>query len=270
MAGSSGKHARAAPLQAERFIVQERFIVITIAASICLVPRYTGAGLLESLGLKKSAQAVVTVPEERVASGLKEALAQGVQHAVSQLGREGGFLNDLQVRIPIPENLKKVEKTLRKLRQDQLADEFITTMNRAAEQAVPQAAEVLADSVKQMTLADARRILTGSDTAATDFFRRTSQTNLYVRFLPIVKTATEQTGVTSAYKNMTSKASFGGFGRFGSSLLGVESFDLDDYITRKALDGLFLKIAEQERLIRSNPAARTTELLQEVFGALKK
>ena len=112
--------------------------------------------------------------------------------------------------------------------------------------------------------------LTGSDTAATDFFRRTSQTNLYARFLPIVQTATAQTGVTSAYKNMTAKSGLGSLGKLGSSLLGQEAVDVDDYITRKALDGLFLKIAEQEKLMRANPAARTTELLQQVFGALKR
>lgn len=250
--------------------MKERSLVTAILVIFCLVHEAEAASLFESLGLKKGSQVVAALPEEKVAAGLKEALGKGVQHAVTQLGREGGFLNDLQVRIPVPEKLKKVEKTLRKLHQDKLADEFVTTMNRAAEQAVPQAAEVLADSVKQMTLADAKSILTGSDTAATDFFRRTSQTNLYQRFLPIVRAATEQTGVTSAYKNMMAKTSLGGLGSFGSSLFGRESLNLDDYVTRKSLDGLFMKIAEQEKLIRSNPAARTTELLQQVFGAVKK
>ncbi|NLH72642.1 MAG: DUF4197 domain-containing protein [Verrucomicrobia bacterium] len=252
--------------------MQVKLSVIAIVISVLLVQQPHAASIWESLGLKSSSKAAtdIPIPEERVASGLKEALNNGIHTAVSQLGREGGFLNDPKVRIPMPENLKKVEKTLRKLRQDRLADEFVTTMNKAAEKAVPQATEVLVDSVKQMTLTDAKSILTGSDTAATEYFRRTSQTNLYQRFLPIVKTATEQAGVTSAYKNMMSKTSFGGLGNLGATLLGQESVDLDDYITRKSLDGLFAKIAEQEKLIRANPAARTTELLQQVFGSIKK
>ena len=200
--------------------------------------------------------------------GLKEALGKGVQQAVGSLGKEGGFLNDLSVKIPMPDSLKKVEKTLRTLRQDKLADEFVTTMNRAAEKATPEAAAVLGDSIKQMSLADARTILTGTNNAATQYFRRTSETNLYEKFLPIVKKATEQTGVTSSYKQMVAKANFGG--GFGSSLLNKDSMDIDGYVTRKALDGLFVKIAEEEKRIRENPIARTTDLLQKVFGAVKQ
>jgi hypothetical protein len=140
-------------------------------------------------------------------------------------------------------------------------------MNRAAEKAVPEAAAVLSDAVRQMTLADAKAILTSTNTAATDYFRRTSQTNLHARFLPIVKQATEKTGVTAAYKRMMEKTSLGGF---SASFLSKDAFDIDDYVTRKSLDGLFLKIAEQEKAIRENPAARTTELLQKVFGTVKR
>jgi hypothetical protein len=190
-----------------------------------------------------------------------------VEQAVASLGKTDGFLTDANVRIPMPESLQRVEKTLRTLRQDKLADEFVTTMNRAAEQAVPEAAAVLGDSVKQMSIADAKSILTGTNNAATQYFRRTSETNLHTRFLPIVKAATEKTGVTSAYKRMTDKAG-SGLGGLGGGLLGKQAPDLDDYVTRKTLDGLFLKIAEQEKLIRENPVARTTDLLQKVFGAV--
>jgi hypothetical protein len=220
---------------------------LSVALPVC------AADLLDQLGLKKTTGSVAGLSNDQMISGLKEALAKGVQYA--------------QVKIPLPGSLNKVERTLRTVGQDHLADEFITTMNRAAEQAVPEAASVLGDTVKQMTLADAKAILTSTNTAATDYFRRTSTTNLHARFLPIVKQATEKVGVTAAYKRMTDKAGLGGF---GASLLGKESLDLDDYVTRKALDGLFLKIAEQEKLIRENPAARTSELLQKVFGAVKK
>jgi hypothetical protein len=229
--------------------------------------------LFERLGLSKTstnspAGLATALSSEEITGGLKEALSKGVERAVGMLGQTNGFLNDISVKIPMPETLKKVERTLRTLRQEKLADEFVTTLNRAAEQAVPQAAAVLGNAVKQMTLADAKAILTSTNNAATSYFRRTSETNLHERFLPIVRQATEQAGVTSAYKNMTEKANFGGFS--AGSFLGQDTIDLDGYVTRKALDGLFLKIGQEEQRIRENPVARTTDLLQKVFGAVGK
>jgi Protein of unknown function (DUF4197) len=250
-------------------------IPVSIASPIMLLAFLTGAlnaqDLKSLLGLKTTTTTtnLGALSQEQVGAGLKEALAAGVHQAVSALGKEDGFLKDLKVKIPMPDSLTKVEKTLRTLRQDKLADEFVTTMNRAAEQAVPEAAAVLGDSVKQMSIADAKAILTSTNNAATQYFHRTSETNLHARFLPIVKAATEKAGVTSAYKRMTEKAS-GGFGSFGGNLLGAQMPDLDDYVTRKALDGLFVKIAEQEKLIRENPVARTTDLLQKVFASVGK
>jgi hypothetical protein len=249
-----------------------------IVLALLLAPAVHGAGWLDRLGLGSkttnppSGIAAAALSQDQIVGGLKEALGQGIQHAVGSLGKEDGFLKDLSVKIPMPESLQKVEKTLRTLRQDKLADEFVTTMNRAAEQAVPQAAAVLGDSVKQMTISDARSILTGTNNAATQYFRRTSETNLHARFLPIVKAATEKAGVTATYKRMTDQAAgaLGGLGGLGGSFFGKEAPDLDSYVTRKALDGLFLKIAEQEKQIRENPVARTTDLLQKVFGAVQK
>jgi hypothetical protein len=185
--------------------------------------------------------------------------------AIEVLGREGGFLRNVEVPIPVPESLQPAERTLRALGQAALVDEFQTTMNRAAEKAVPEAAQVLVNAITQMSFADAESILRGHDTAATDFFRRTSETNLHTRFLPIVKQATATTGVTAAYKRMTQHAAVG---VISEVLLGREAADIDAYITSRALDGLFLKIAEQEKLIRQNPAERTTEILRKVFGAI--
>jgi hypothetical protein len=253
------------------------FLCLAVAFPCFVANRIHAADLKDLLRLDKApdAQTLGGLSQEQIASGLKEALGKGVQQAVASLGKEDGFLKDLNVKIPMPESLVKVEKTLRSLRQDKLADEFVTTMNRAAEQAVPEAAAVLGDSVKGMTVADAKVILTGTNNAATQYFRRTSETNLHARFLPIVKAATEKAGVTSAYKRMTEKASggvggFGGLGALGGNVLGIQTPDLDDYVTRKALDALFLKIAEQEKLIRENPVARTSDLLQKVFGAVRK
>lgn len=230
-----------------------------------------GASFWERLGLTRRTNDAAAsgsvlglgLSEEQVAQGLKAALDQGVQQAVGLLGRKDGFLSDTAVRIPMPENLKRVETGLRRLGQDQLADEFVTTLNRAAEKAVPEAAQVLGDSVRQMSLADARAILLGTNNAATEYFRRTSTTNLHQRFLPIVSKATEEAGVTAAYKGMVGKAGV------LASFLGADASSLDDYITRRALDGLFVKIADEERRIRENPTARTTELLQQVFGSIK-
>ncbi len=243
-----------------------------VLAAACPAP---GQDILDVFKRKPAGQApaapasLSALSQDQMVGGLKEALGKGVQQAVASLGKADGFLKDAGVKIPMPEHLQKVEKTLRTLRQDKLADEFVTTMNRAAEQAVPEAAAVLGDSVKQMSFADAKTILTGTNNAATQYFRRTSETNLHARFLPIVKAATEKAGLTGAYKRLTEKAG-GALGGLGGSLLGKEAPDLDEYVMRKTLDGLFLKIAEQEKLIRENPVARTSDLLQKVFGAVSK
>lgn len=245
----------------------------SVASLTLFVTALPAADVLDRLGLTKGAESLAALSQDQVMSGLKEALARGVQLAVTNLGRTDGFLKDAGVRIPLPESLRKVERGLRAAGQSHLADEFVTTMNRAGEQAVPEAAGVLGDAVRQMTAADAKAIAVGTNTAATDYFRRTAQTNLYARFLPIVKKATEATGVTAAYKRMTEKAGLGGLGSLGGlggTSLGKESLDLDAYVTRKSLDGLFTKIAEQEKSIRDNPAARTTDLLQKVFGSAAK
>ncbi len=228
---------------------------------------------------KKQTNVSATLPSASVSSlsqaqiidGLREALTKGVQEAVGRLGHEGGFLTNLDVKIPMPEKLRTVEKTLRLLRQDKLADDFVSTMNHAAEQAVPAAAPVFGSAIRQMSIADARAILTGTNNAATQYFRRTTETNLFENFLPIVKRATDQTGVTSSYKRLMEKANAATpLSTFGRSFLGQDSLDLDAYITNKALDGLFKVVAEEEKRIRENPVARTTDLLKKVFGAVTK
>jgi len=207
---------------------------------------------------------------DQAVQGLKEALSKGVQSAVSRLGQEGGFLTNLNVRIPLPEKLQKTEAALRLAGQGKLADDFVATMNRAAEKAVPAAASVFGDALKQMTIADAKAILSGSDDAATQYFRKNTQTNLFGRFQPIVASATEKVGVTASYKKMVGKV---GAAQSLGGLLGVKTpalpdqADLDSYVTNKALDGLFKMVAEEEKRIRENPLARTTDLLRKVFGA---
>jgi len=245
--------------------------LLLLTLALALSPITPAAGMFDWLGLGKTAvkdtpSLATALSSDEIAAGLKEALGKGVERAVGTLGKQDGFLKDAAVMIPTPEPLQKVEKTLRALGQDKLVDDFVTTMNRAAEQAVPEAAAVLGSSVKQITLADAKNILTSTNNAATAYFRRTSETNLYERFLPIVRKATAQTGVTGAYKAMTQKASFGGFSAM--SVLGRNTPDIDGYVTRKTMDGLFLKIGDEEKRIRENPVARTSEILQKVFGSI--
>ncbi|MHC1765518.1 MAG: DUF4197 domain-containing protein [Verrucomicrobiia bacterium] len=214
-----------------------------------------------------SAERVVSVShlsQDQIARALREALGQGLDQAVAQLGKEGGFLSNPNVRIPVPERLQTVEKVLRRAGQDKLADDFVASMNHAAERAVPAAASVFSDAVKKMTMQDARAILTGPDNAATEYFRKTSGARLQEKFRPIVAEATAQAGVTSAYKNMADRAGF------ASSLFKAYSPDLDSYVTEKAADGLFKVVAEEEKKIRENPAERTTDLLRTVFGAIRK
>lgn len=207
-------------------------------------------------------QAASALTDEEVMRGLREALAQGTRQAVARLGREGGYLNDPRVRIPMPEGLQQVEKALRAVQQDKYADQFVATLNHAAERAAPEAAAIFADSLSRMTPEDARGILTGADDAATRYFRRTSEAQLKEKFLPVIQRATDQAGVTSAYKSLLRKA-----GPY-AMLLGQDSTDLDAYVTGKALEGLFRMVAEEEKRIRQDPLARGTDLLKKVFGAL--
>ena len=193
--------------------------------------------------------------------GLREALNAGVKAAIGQLGRADGFFKNAQVKIPMPKSLAGLEKALRMVRLDALADDFVLTMNRAAEQAVPETLNIFAESVTQMTLEDAKAILGGADpVAATRFFQRTSAAKLTEKIRPIVAAATQKTGVTASFKKAVNAA-----GPL-ASFLGTD-LDVDGYVTGKALDGMFQMIALEEQKIREHPAARTTELLKKVFGA---
>ena len=195
-----------------------------------------------------------------VVDGLKEALSKGTTSAIASLGKKDGFFANRQVKIPMPDSLKTVEDGLRKIGQDKYADEFVLTMNRAAEQAVPEAAEIFGSAIRSMSIEDAKGILNGPNDAATKYFRRTSGEKMVDRFLPIVEKSTDRVGVTSNYKEMVGKLGF------ASKFVDTKSLDIDRYVTSKAVDGLFLMVAREEKLIRENPAARTTELLKKVFS----
>jgi len=203
-----------------------------------------------------------SLSNEEMVAGLKAALQEGTRFAVDSLGRNGGYLDNADVRIPMPYSLAWVEKSLRTLGQQKLADDFVASMNHAAEQAVPEAAAIFSEAIQAMTLDDARAILTGPDDAATQYFRAHTETALTSRMRPVISRATDNTGVTSAYKRMLSGA--GGLG----SLLPGDATDIDGYVTQQALDGLFSMVAEEEQRIRENPLARTSDLLEKVFGSV--
>lgn len=204
-----------------------------------------------------------------VAAGLKEALAKGTTHAIETLGRRDGFWGNPAVRIPLPGTLEKVADLARQLGQGEKVDAFQLSLNRAAEKAVPQVADLFGQAIRRMTLDDARAILSGGDHAATDYFRRVEGTQLAERIHPIVARATDSVGVTRRYKALLSGS---GGGTLGSAmaLLGAShspgNMDLDTYVTNQALDGLFKTIGDEEASIRRNPAARTTQLLKKVFA----
>ena len=195
-------------------------------------------------------------------NALKGALQRGAHAAVDRLGRLDGFYGDARVRIPLPESVRRAEKNLRRFGMGRYADELLVTLNRAAEAAVPEARQLLVDALRQMSVHDAKGILTGGDTAATAYFRSTTSTPLREKFRPIVRQATARVGLAQQYNRY---ASYGV--RVG--VVSAEDADLDDYVTQKALDGLFYMIAEEEKKIRKDPVGTASRLLQKVFGAVK-
>lgn len=202
------------------------------------------------------------ITQKDASGGLKAALTQGIGNAVKSLGKRDGFLGNPKVKIPLPPKLAKVEEALRMLGMGRQADELVTSMNRAAEAAVPEAKTLLVDSVKQMSVQDAKNILTGGDDAATQYFRRTTHDTLARRFLPIVKSATARVGVAQRYNEFAAKGAQLG-------LLDAREANLETYVTERALDGLYATLAEEERAIRRDPLGQSSKLIQRVFGAIQ-
>lgn len=195
------------------------------------------------------------------AGGLRAALSQGIGTAVAQLGANNGFLNDPKVAIPLPPALEKADRALRMVGMSGQADELRVTMNHAAEQAVAQAKPVFEDALRRMTLTDAKAILTGGDNAGTQYFRQATSAQLSVKFKPIVAAATAKLKLASQYDEVAGKAA-----QFG--LISSADANLDDYVTARALDGLFSRIADEERAIRKDPLGQANSLIRKVFGAL--
>lgn len=198
---------------------------------------------------------------DEMATGLKQALGDGVRTAINTLGTTDGFMGDSAVRIPVPEKLQFVADGARSLGQEEMVDDFVLSMNRAAEKAVPVTADILGGAIENMSIEDAKGLVQGSETAATDYFRKNSSDSLREAIYPLVSEATSSTGVTEYYKQMQGKA-----GGLLSGFMDTDDLDLDRYVTDQALDGLFYYIGEQEKAIRANPMERSTDLLKQMFG----
>jgi uncharacterized protein DUF4197 len=196
-------------------------------------------------------------------NGLKEALVRGSQAAVARLGVENGFFGNDRVKIPLPPSLRRLEAVMRSIGMDGHADELVLRMNRAAETAVPEARTLLVDAAKKMSVQDARGILAGGGDAATQYFKRTTSEPLVKRFQPIVKKAMQKVKLAEKYDEIAASGA-----KLG--LVKEEDAQLEDYVTRKALDGLFIVMAEEEKKIREDPAGAASAILRKVFGAIGK
>jgi hypothetical protein len=223
------------------------------------------SALLVALLFAAKAQALglADISGKDAVAGLKQALVEGSATAVSLLGKQDGFLGNDRVRIPLPDSLAAVEGLMRSLGMGRYADDLVTTMNRAAEAAVKEAKPLLLQAVKDMSVQDAKAILGGGEDAATQYFRRTTATPLADKFQPIVAKATRKVKLANKYNEFAAKGA-----RFG--IVDAKDADLNSYITRKALDGLFFAIAEEEKKIRRDPAGAASGILRKVFGAIGK
>jgi ABC-type uncharacterized transport system YnjBCD substrate-binding protein len=208
---------------------------------------------------KKGLPTTAGLSEDEVGAGLKEALNQGVSKGVAQLNKKDGYLKDPQIKIPMPAEAKSVEEKLRKLGQGKKVDEAIESMNRAAEDAAEGAKDIFVVAIKEMTVADAMNILKGEDDAATKYLSKSTRAELTKKFSPVIKASLDKVGATKHWKTV-----FGTYNKL--PMVKKVNPDLEEYVTNKALDGLFIQVAKEELNIRKNPGARATDLLKKVFG----
>jgi hypothetical protein len=234
-------------------------LTLAIALALCSLP---AAAQLDDI-LKKADDAlnhrdISNLSDDKIISGLKQALEISTAKAVATTGKPDGFLKNEAIKIALPPRLQSVGRGLRMLGMGSRVDELETGMNRAAEQATPEAKQIFLSALKKMSFDDARKILTGNDTAATDYFKRTATPDLTTAFSPVVHDSMEKVGVIQQYDRVMQQSP-------GSGIFAGQ-FDLNKYVVGKTLDGLFYELGEEEKKIRKNPAAQTTALLKEVFG----
>ncbi len=233
-----------------------RLLLVVISIGLATSPASAQVDqFLKSMGIGQQS----SLPDVKVDAGLKQALQVATEKSVSLTGRPNGYFSNQAIKILMPEKLQTVESGLRMVGYGPQVDEFVLSMNRAAEQAAPAAKKIFTDAITGITFDDAKKILSGGNTSATEFFKAKTTDHLTAAFKPVVDKTMAQTGVMQQYQGL--------MGRFDAiPFVRSQTFDIDGYVVGKALDGLFHVIGEQETLIRTNPAARTTELLREVFA----
>jgi len=237
----------------------QRATLCLAAAGFLIFASLAQAGFLDDL-LKKVQPLTGGGGADETIAGLKEALSVGAGNAVAAVGQTDGYFANQAIRILMPEKIQNVADTLGKLGYQKPVDDFVLSMNRAAEQAAPEAKKHFIEAVKEMTFDDAKKVLNGGDTAATDYLKGKTYDKIFAAFMPIVSTQLDQVGGTRYYKEM--------IGQFEAiPFMSAESLDLNRYVTSQALDGLFFMVGEEEKKIRTDPAARVTDLLKKVFGS---
>jgi len=238
--------------------------ILIIALAATLLPACSiGQSPLDKL--KKKAHEIMRprsqnggLTDDKIVTGLKQALSISTRNAVTSTGRPDGFLKNTAIKILVPEKLQRASKTMRMIGMGRQVDAFETGMNRAAEQAAPAAKQIFLDALTKMTFQDARQILNGGDTAATEYFKRASTQELAAAFAPIVHRSMENVGVIRQYNQLTRNPIV--------ARAAGEDFNLDDYVVGKTMDGLFFVMGQEEQKIRKDPMAQTTAILREVFG----
>jgi len=233
--------------------------VASLSLAVLLCVSLAHADVLDNLMKGAGAPSRRGPDDSTVVSGLKEALSLGTDKAVKNVSRIDGYFGNEIIKILMPEKIQKVADVLRKVGYQKEVDDLILSMNRAAEKAAPMATSYFVGAIKEMSFDDARKILNGGDTAATEFFKRKTSDKIAASFKPVVSSSMNEVGVTKKYKDM--------MGKYESlPFVDKESIDLDSYVTNKAMDGLFYMVGQEEKKIRTDPAARVTDLLKTVFG----
>jgi hypothetical protein len=231
--------------------------ILTLSLFLMLASACTTQQIADTMRILTDESPLTT---SEIDSGLREALIKGVSVGADQVSQAGGYLNNPQIKIPFPPEMVKVENTLRDLGMGNLVDQFVTTLNQGAEEATKEAKPIFINAIRQMTIQDAMSILQGKNDEATQYLVRTTTGALTEKFKPVIKTSLDKTEATKYYNEIVTKY---------NSIPFVQKVNpnLDEYATQLAIDGLFVMIAKEEKNIRENPAARTTEILKRVFGS---
>lgn len=225
------------------------------------LPLLPWVGLISSPAQASASDLLKSISGPEAAQALRESLEQGARNAITRLGRENGYFSDPKLKIGLPKNFTKAERFLRSMGYGKKVDDLVLAMNRAAESAAPQAQGLVLDAVHKMTVNDAKSILTGGDNAATDYFRKTTESQLAETLMPVVKSVTEKSDLARSYNALA-----GTLAKFG---VKSEQSTIESYVNKKALDGVFSCIGEEERSLRANPTQYAGSLLGKVFGLMK-